>query len=273
MGTPIPVIINPSDSGSVYTLSNHHGAVIPHVSLQLIFWGKDWPRPQSGPSSDEITSAVRTMLASPYMSGLVQYGLALGSLRGTTFFPVDPVNPFAKDDWHAVVLDLINNGTFPFPDEPGGRNLYMIVAPRNFSYESDIGGAHGPIAQLDPPADIDTAWGAFVLNNNINLIDLMRSLSHELVEACTDPESETDDGWTIDGLDHPGNEACDVCHYMAAKVGATVEGYWSNFDKACIIPTAFSLRRFLLMKGLDPTKGVRTLHPPGGSVRALIIAG
>jgi hypothetical protein len=280
-----PIIQGPADPGlSNFTVTNNHGAVIPHVSLQLIFWGKNWPQQNPGPSADQITAAVRTLLSGPYMSGLLQYGIGLGSLRGTSFVPYDPPNPFSQNDWHSLMWSLIDDGVFPFPDEPGGRNLYLFVTPPGTTYDQTvngkpIGGEHGDPWQLDPPADVDFAWAGFVINpgtSNVqqNLNVITTSLSHEIAEACTDPEGDHDSAWKVNGLQPGLDEICDICTSLVQYVGGVaVQGYWSNFDNACIIPIAFSLRRFMLMKGLNPGKGLRGIPPPVTSVRTFIIAG
>jgi hypothetical protein len=74
-----------------------------------------------------------------------------------------------------------------------------------------------------------------VLNDGI-LDTVTRRLSHEVVEACTDPE---DDGWTIDGRSPPDDEIADVCQNTFGPVnGVMVQGYCSQRDRACVIPTA-----------------------------------
>jgi hypothetical protein len=278
---PVPVKKSPSDKGPSYSIRNDQGAIIPHANLQLIFWGTAWPQPPTGPSAKQITLAVEALLRGPYMSGLLQYGIGLGrlALPGVTFVNDDPANPLEKGAWHEKIWDLINQGTFPKPTNPGGRNLYMFILPPGYTYETDIGGAHGyPWPDKPPFTDIEYAWAGFVLthyaNDNDGGIDfdgVTKRLFHEIVEACTDPE---DDGLTIDGLDHPNNEICDVCQNLTGRVdGFLVAGYWSLFDNACIIPTAFSLRRFMLMKGLDPSKGLRIIQPAVDSVRTLVTTG
>src|SRR5579872_3729612 len=187
-----PIITHPSDDGSVFHASFGGGAIIPHVTLQLIFWGPEWPQPPTGPSADDIINKVQTLLAGPYMSGLLQYGIGLGTLIGQTFLSSDPGHPLTKDNWHHQIWDMIDNGTFPEPDDPGGRNLYMFVLPPNSQYENPaFTGAHGYPYDYDFPGDVDYAWAGFVLGDpDVNVVT--SRLFHEIVEACSDPE---DDGW------------------------------------------------------------------------------
>jgi hypothetical protein len=205
------------------------------------------------------------------MSGLLQYGVYLGSLRGTTIANDDPPNPFSSDDWHNKIQNMIDNGIFPEPDEPGGFNLYMFVLPVGTTCVTGAPGAHGH--PWNTIIDVDMIYAGYATNDG-SLGNLMVTLSHEVVEACTDPEAQHDDAWTIDGLAHPNSEICDVCSNSSWTVdGTSVQAYWSDFDHGCIVPTVFSLWRFMRMKGLDPSKGLAVLRPPVRSVRTFILAG
>jgi hypothetical protein len=112
----------------------------------------------------------------------------------------------------------------------------MIVVPPGVGIDpAGPCGAHGYPGDYDFPADYSTAWGGYVLNDG-TLDTITTSLSHEIVEACTDTE---DDGWTITGRSPPSAEICDVCENTVARVnGVMVQGYWSIEDAACIVPLA-----------------------------------
>lgn len=229
-------VTNPPDDGNAnITVSFHGGAIITQLSLELLFWGNAWSSPAVQPSSSQVVGALQELLSGPYMSGLGQYGIGPGSLRGSLIVQSDPPNPFSRDDWHGLIWDLIDQGTFPEPDDPGGRNLYLFVLPPGVGYDQPgVTGAHGYPGDYDFPFDYDTAWAGFVLNDG-TLDTVTTRLSHELVEACTDPE---DDGWTIDGRTSPTDEIGDVCQNTTGRVGQVmVQGYWSQRDRACLIPT------------------------------------
>ena len=259
-GTGKALILNPPDDGNAnITIPFHGGAIIPSVSLELIFWGTAWTDPSIAPRATEVINAVDNILGGPYMSGLRQYGIGFGSLRGAIIALTDPPNPFSRDDWHSLIWDLIDQGTFPEPDDEGGRNLYMLILPPGIASGQGVCGIHGHPGDYDFPFDYDTAWAGFVINDG-NLEEVTTRLSHELVEACTDPE---DDGWIIDGRPSNDAEIGDVCLTTVSSVnGVTVQAYWSKFDRACLIPLMYSLRRFLLMSGRD-----LTIRPPIQSVR------
>jgi hypothetical protein len=240
-GTGKIEILNPPDNGnSNFTVSYHGGAVIPSVSLELIFWGNAWTQTGTTPTASQIMGAVSSVVSGPYMTGLTQYGIGPGTLRGAIIALSDPPNPFSRDDWHNLIWDLIDQGTFPEPDDDGGRNLYMIIPPPGVNInQPGVCGAHGYPGDYDFPADYDVAWAGYVLNDG-SLDTITTSLSHELVEACTDPE---DDGWTLDGLGPPSDEIGDICQKTVARVnGVMVQGYWSQRDRACLIPLGINFQ-------------------------------
>jgi hypothetical protein len=173
------------------------------------------------------------------MSGLGQYGVGRGALVATTLVLPGPPDPFSRDDWHNLVWDVIDAGVFPEPDDDGGRNFYMIITPPGVNFtDQNVCGTHGYPGDYDFPFDYDRAWAGFVINDG-SIDTITTHLSHELVEACTDPE---DDGWTIDGLSRPTDEIGDVCLQTVGRVsGVMVQGYWSQSDGACIIPLSAPL--------------------------------
>src|SRR5262249_10987640 len=206
------------------------------VSLQLLFWGSSWNSNPS-PSIGEVVNAVNSILQGPYLSGLGQYGVGGGSLKGAWIVTGrEPNNPFSDDDVHSIISDLIDQGSFPEPDDPGGRNLYMFILPANVhSNNPKHTGEHMYDTDFDLPFDIDKTWFGWVTHNG-TLDSLTPIFSHELVEACTDPEGDAvqvnprnDSDW---------HEIGDVCCSNARVNGVLVQSYWSDQDLACIIPTA-----------------------------------
>jgi hypothetical protein len=64
-----------------------------------------------------------------------------------------------------------------------------------------------------------------------------------LAETCTDPEC---DAWVVTG----NQEIGDVCNFVDQTIdGITYQSYWSAADNACLLPTAYSLRRALQWSG------------------------
>ena len=223
------------DAAKNTSISNGGGAIINSVSLQLLFWGSSWTGTPS-PGVSNVISAVDSILEGPYMKSLRQYGVGHGSLTGAWIITSpDPPNPFSDDDAHGIISGLIDQGTFPEPDEPGGRNLYMLILPANVnSNQSGVIGEHLYDWDYDFPFDFDKAWFGWVTHDG-TLDSLTATFSHELAEACSDPEG---DGIQVNPTSSTNwNEICDVCCSTARLEGILVQSYWSDRDKACVIPT------------------------------------
>jgi hypothetical protein len=63
------------------------------------------------------------------------------------------------------------------------------------------------------------------------------TFSHELVEACTDPETTANPTWRQTPCSVPTQcEIGDVCSSVARIYGVQVQAYWSQADSSCVIP-------------------------------------
>lgn len=128
-----------------------------------------------------------------------------------------------------------------------------------------IRGKHLVASDFDFPADVDNAWVAFVLTNTLDQIT--STFCHELAETCTDPES---DAWTVTG----NQEIGDVCNFVDGKVdGINYESYWSAADNACLLPTAYSVRRALRWSGHTLNgRGLISIQGPIASLNKFVVA-
>src|SRR6476620_9357610 len=53
---------------------DHGGPVLHTAQVNLAYWGSSWiASGTSHPTPDQITAAIHTLIAGPYMSGLAQY--------------------------------------------------------------------------------------------------------------------------------------------------------------------------------------------------------
>jgi hypothetical protein len=208
------------------------GLVLRTERLYLIYWGKAWTEPDtSTPTAEQVTSAALVMLASDYMTGLAEYrGIGRGELRGSTVVSSsDPPSRFSDDDVRQFVRDHISAGTIPGPDADN-QTVYGVVMPpgveANYAdwdgaHNSDGGHGHG----------IHYAWFA----NSGNLDQLTAVMSHEIVEAATDPEGSgflgvsgtcSQDGWC---------EIADICSFTGVVDAITVASYWSDAAGECVV--------------------------------------
>jgi hypothetical protein len=248
--------------------NNGGGAIGSGLPVQLIFWGSRWNLAATSPSASAVVSAVQNILRGPWMSGLRQYGIRRSGFGGAMVVtsPGPPAS-YNDSDVRDLIWALIDDDQFPQPDDPGGRNLYMVFMPPGTTYgPGGIRGKHLDATDFDPPADTDHAWVGFVVSNPA-LSQLTSTFCHELAEMCTDPEL---DAWTVTG----NQEIGDVCNLVDQSLnGLTVESYWSAEDNLCLIPTAYSVRRTLKWSGrrLDG-KGLRSIQSPIPSLNKLIVS-
>ncbi len=227
------------DGKKNHTVSDGGGKKITNVNIHLLFWGSQWLKASNSPSAGSVVNAVDSILSGPYFNGLSQYGVGSGQVADAFIITSpNPNNPFSDGDVSDMVWNLIDAGFFPEPDDAGGRNeFFAFIMPPGVN-TSDTGGVignHYMAHDYDFPFDWDTAWCCWVMNNG-TLDFVTKIFSHELVEACTDPEG---DAIQVNPRNSSSwNEIGDICQNSSGFVnGVFVQSYWSQKDKACIIPT------------------------------------
>jgi hypothetical protein len=254
----IPLPINTSNGG---------GAIGTGLPVQLIFWGGAWNQAATNPSAGAILGSVQTILRGPWMSGLRQYGVRRCNLGGAIVVtgPAPP-GTYKDSDIQDLIWALIDDNKFPEPDDPGGRMIYMVFMPPGTTYgPGGIRGKHVVASDYDFPFDTDHAWVGFVVFNS-SIGQITSTFCHELAETCTDPES---DAWTVTG----NQEIGDVCNFVDQTInGILYESYWSAADNACLLPTAYSVRRALKWSGhVLGGKGLSSIQKPIPSLNAFIV--
>lgn len=244
---------DPSDAQPTDSAHNEGGALILHAHLELLFWGTAW-QTATDPSITDVIDAVKGILASPYLLGLAEYGFQDAEVRGTTVIATDPPQNYSSSDAPNLVLRLIDDGQFPDPDDDGGRILYMVFMPSGTNPPQIEGtpytefGAHSDPEDSDSLGlDKDYAWVGWISHRSLD--GITKTFSHELVEAITDPEGQ-DRAWVMNRKINGGVEIGDACNHAVDLVdGITVQAYWSERHKACVIP-----------KGRGPLPSLRSLE-------------
>lgn len=266
-----------------------------NVHVVLIFWGKQWAG-NPNPLAAQVTANVTGLLAGPYMSYLVQYGVHRGSLWGTKFFTNgDPPNPFTTQNVANFIIDQLDADNLPEPDSDWPL-FYCVIMPSNVAFAglnppdpvlplpagtlSRVVGANAAIIWNDydlGDVDNDPAHYAWIgSDGTANYITEI--LSHELVETCTDPNG----GNGIVQVSPPpqGNAAQigDPCTQWCDTVrGVRVQAYWSQLDSVkpgpqsrggCVLPKLYSVRRTLADRNINGR--ISTLGNPILSLNQLI---
>lgn len=212
---------------------DRHGLVLRNELVYLIYWGTAWTKPSSStPTAELVTSAASRMIASTYMTGLAQYrGIGRGAVRGSQVLASsEPPAVFTDEQVREFVHEQIAAGTVPGPDADD-QTLYVVVMPpdvkpANAAWE----GEHNYYGKRGHR--IHYAW----LANTGSLTELTGIMSHEIVEAATDPEGTGFLGvhGTCDG--NGWCEIADICASTGVVDHVVVRSYWSNQDGECIVP-------------------------------------
>lgn len=249
-------------------ISYQGGALASGAAIQLIFWGSFWTDSATSPGT--ITEAIQTLVDSSYFFPLKQYNVDPGPL-GRSLIVTSPAPPSTinSGDVTDLLWDLIGD-QFPEPDEDGGHNIYVVFLPEGARGLPDSSsGAHSSTwrIDLDPLPEVHVAWYAWI-GFSAGLAGITTSVSHEVVEAYTNPEPNG--GWVA--FPDPGeSEIADLCNGSEGTLdGIGVVSYFSKFDNACVIPRGRSLRLFLAVKGIDGANGIRAHVPPGICLREFL---
>jgi hypothetical protein len=218
---------------------DHGGPVITNVRVVPMFWGSAWnDNLNPNPSVLQVYAGLASIVSGPYMSGLAQYrGVGTGQIlleSGTRENTTEPPNPFNDSNISKLVGDAINAGTVPAPNAlPGNQYLYTVFLPPGINPTNGAGGEH-TYFNLNG-TNVHFAW----VTHGGGIDSITDLFSHELAEACTDPEGSA---FTFDSQGDPGYggwiEIGDVCEAYSARLNnVEVQAYWSQKDRACIVPT------------------------------------
>jgi hypothetical protein len=257
-----PEALQPPASGTGYT-------VMSSATVNLIFWGQYWNTPTGQAQANTFANDAQTIVASPYLSGLKQYGsdghaTIVGRWTDASSDPVWPIyippsyvpqttnagDPKSASAIQTEIQKAILDPTSRIYGPAYGSSLtaapiYVVItdpshAGSNGGY--NVSGVFGssPINMISVGTDgSETSFGL--------------AFSHELAERMSDPTGNNA-GVTVmppagipsslnGGLSQIGDnepEPSGQPHYSATLSGVTVQAYWSNLDQAFIVPDGTS---------------------------------
>jgi hypothetical protein len=232
---------------TVTSTDDKGGKVLTDVEVILCFWGKSWTAtPAPVPSADQYKQAIIGILSGPYMGRLGQYrGVGQGTLIYTDINDgSDPKNPYTDADVVAMLKDRLQNTTMPAP-AAGKNRFYAVIVPQGVKNSlSQFAGQHQSFTvngQTGYYAWVDNT-GSLTGSNSTTKV-----FSHELIEACTNPDVDTSNnsilvqGKQSNGTAVVNDEIGDTCNGKFATVDmngvqCSVQAYWSKVDNACILP-------------------------------------
>jgi hypothetical protein len=243
--------------------------------IYLIYWGTYWAntpsnKDPSNPSAQEVTDALKGVVGSAYLSGLTQYGVNGQASVATPTYVIanDPPANFRDSDITGKVADEMYYANVPanfFPGLATGTGIYVVVTPPSVS-STDISGASDngtnfSFNLIRGSAQMQRIWlGGLPANGSgglkgVTVLDYyVDNFAHELAENITDPNSSnaaitvtpnspTPAGnplWTGGG----DSQVCDAeAQLYTYRIqdgvhanGLLVQSYWSQKDKAYLIP-------------------------------------
>ncbi len=236
---------NARDSPPNTTVADGGGKKLRGATVDLIFWGDAWnANPPPNPSLAQVVSDAASILSGPYQTRISQYGASPARL-GSIFVSVPGNNPpanYTTADVSNLITNAIEGGALPEPDEETNDVLHCVFMPPGTTPPPNVGGLHtyASYSDYDFPFDFDVndrshmAWVAFGGRAFISAV-----FSHEVVEALSDPEG---DGIQVNPTNaNAWNEIGDACSSTGLVNGVTVQSYWSQVDKACVIPADIPL--------------------------------
>jgi len=253
------VIVEAPPASASTRFVDHGGRVLSAAHVYLIYWGRYWaPDRVASPTPDQITHALRTVLAGSYLSALTQYrniGPAVigGSHVITT---TDPPSRFTDEDIEAFLNTLFDAEVLPAPDD---QAIYVVTIPPGIytGEGDDLVGEHNYYRR--DGHRIHYAW----TTDSEVLEGATQTTTHEIVETVTDPEGTAILGTpgTCDG--ERWCEIADICSDAAKLNGVMVAPYWSNIAGRCVIPAPLALRSSeRLVRGLAASPSQPALAIP-----------
>ncbi|HEX7841531.1 MAG TPA: hypothetical protein VF469_28865 [Kofleriaceae bacterium] len=215
------------------------GPIMAHPQLVPIFYNDD-------PDATTLTSFSRWLVTSDWLAEVgTEYGVGPGSVLGTVQLPMPAPTSITDAQVVDMVFQGVTSGSLPRPADGNlGDVLYVLHLPaqtvETAGDESscvDFGGYHG--AARRNGVELSYAVIATCPQNHRGLTNAeFRELvlSHELIEAATDPLPGNHPAYVLNDRTSPwsstGGEVGDLCELSGQQVwrdsGYVVQRSWSN---------------------------------------------
>ncbi|HEY2515897.1 MAG TPA: hypothetical protein VGI39_33735 [Polyangiaceae bacterium] len=262
---------------------------VQNPQVVLIFWEDDasgpvWsqnatsklvgPGAPPAPTFGEWIGWTLSVANSPYFAGLYQYRGPGGFINPVRVSPIATLwqgtapksattASFQKQDVQDIIDTLIQNQTIPAPPA-NDNNLYVVIPPWGaWAQDCVKSGCNDGVRQWSNAAN---PWYTRIVIGNPSDGNPGRTLTHEIVEAIAWWQHAGLDGCTDNGA--PKRlQIADVCCDAETQNGVSVTSYWSDQDKACVIPESWG---DLWVNTNQPGSG---WHMPSGDLRMRQAAG
>jgi hypothetical protein len=258
----VPAII--FQPGTAEHAFNMGGPVINNVHPYIVFWGNGW-NTGSGPAMRaDLINFVNNLATSDYVNHLSEYRSSIGAgipAAWTTFTDSSPGATFSAGDPGGMLDFGFLDGHIPDPFYHADANRLYIVIPQpgsvmNNAFEEGSDAYHAGTVFFPPPFFAPPTPAIFAaVSNDGFLDDVTNSLSHEIIEAISDP--------TLMAINvSPGsvfnNEIADndAGYYTYRFDGVhLVQSWFSQADDAFIVPITNQVQNFVVSNGVLTVSG------------------
>jgi hypothetical protein len=220
------------------------GPLLQHVQIESVFYGQDWSTNQGlYNNAVGLCRYLNDITQSTFMDLLNEYGCGRGNFEDGVIHPVNPARGNVVDDTEIrYLLDAgIRQGEF---DQPGPNQLYVVftepdvlVTAGGADSQNQFLGYHdtfydpaiGPVYYAVIPHPIGNADipGANYFQQQTIV------LSHEVAEACTDPDGQT--GWRDPTIQE--GEIGDLAVGIFGELdGYAIQAIYSNYYGGPVLP-------------------------------------
>jgi hypothetical protein len=191
--------ISQSPDYTVTKTKGNGGLILSNVEVAAIFWGKYWSKtsPAPSPTQDTYYQAFTGLVTGPYLTGLRQYrGAGPGTMLGKFINDSsDPPSGYSESDVVNILTKFLDNHPSVPAPVAGHQRFYAVVSPPGLD-DNEALGKHVNFTYKGVKAYY--CW----VNSKGGLTDsvsdgVVNTFSHELAEACTDPDGGS--GITVDG--------------------------------------------------------------------------
>jgi hypothetical protein len=235
-----PAILFAPQHGALNATSDG-GAVLggsSDVHIYNIFWGSYWRTSAGQNYANLIESSIDPIFhSSRYLDNLFQYGIghraSVDPRPGTMHFAFnysEPQSGFSTLDTYNAALNAVQQGL------PVDSNaIYFVITPPGTTSGEVVvkdDGTVVPVAAYHTYSTVHSVPFTIGWIGTDSTVDYVtRLLSHEVVEAMTDPNL---DAWHVSPANPPENEIADneAEAYSYRVNGYLVQAYWSQNDTA-----------------------------------------
>jgi hypothetical protein len=261
-----------------------HGPLLTRAKVALCFRGAGWTDAHF--TTTNARDAFFAAIASPYMSSLVQYR---GIRRAEIVFSTtdltnigalgpDPRKFVPGNVWRIPDADIRSAVKDLARMRPAGEHeevLYFVVINQSpipiVLDELDASGYHSQFESDGRSITYAVALNIAGQTTDHTFRFLTGVFTHELVEACTDPD--TTSGYRLDN----GDELADLNDTREITLpgldhAVELAAYWSELDQEAVVPTSLSFRIAAGLSRRDTLPSARAVLN-GRTMRTFILQG